>query len=420
MKVLEAVCVTSSEVKRQQIRFDDHGIIVEIGDLKVPREQLDFYYGDDCLLFAGMGDVHIHAREDVSGKNSYKEDFLTAFEAMKNGGVCHAGDMPNNPIPPVDDASYEGKFHLAEKVDHCIWFYAGIGPQTKPLSFPVPYKVYMGPSIGELFFKDLSTLDETLAHYEGQSVSFHCEDPEILEKNKDQSFHHLRRPVQAEALATRDALHLIEKYHLKGKLCHYSTAEGLNLIREARKRGIEVSIEVTPQHLYFDIEQLDQADWKSFQMNPPIRFAHDKQELLEALKRGEIQFLATDHAPHTSQEKEKGISGLTGLDTYAAFVTWLLSVGVSPQIIAMVTAENPGHFYNQFLPSWNKLLGSAGPQGQVGFLVPGFQASFTILNTKSSLTIGHDFLKTKVKHSPFVGVTFPGRLECLFIRGKKV
>ena len=74
VRVLEAICVTSSEIKRQQIRFDeDSGLILEIGDLKVPQDGLDFYFNNDCLLFAGMGDVHIHAREDVSGKNNYKD-----------------------------------------------------------------------------------------------------------------------------------------------------------------------------------------------------------------------------------------------------------------------------------------------------------------------------------------------------------
>jgi dihydroorotase len=115
MKVLEATCATSEFVKRMQIRFDEvSGLITEVGDLKVLRKNLDDFYDDDCLLFAGMGDVHIHAREDVSGKNNYKEDFISAFSAMKNGGLTHAGDMPNNPIPPVDDDSYFQKFKLGE------------------------------------------------------------------------------------------------------------------------------------------------------------------------------------------------------------------------------------------------------------------------------------------------------------------
>ncbi|MBA2406177.1 MAG: amidohydrolase family protein [Bdellovibrionales bacterium] len=422
MKVLEANCASSEEVKRKQIRFDEEtGLISEIGELKVPREKVDFYFEDDCLLFAGMGDIHIHAREDTSGKNNYKEDFLTAFEAMKNGGVTHAGDMPNNPIPPIDNASYEAKFKLGSKAHRCLWFYAGIGPETRPLSYPVPYKVYMGPSIGDLFFKDLKTLDDTLSHYRGQHVSFHCEDPEILEAHKSAGLHHEKRPVEAETVATRDALMLIEKYELKGKLCHYSSDEGLKLIRAARKNGVNVSIEVTPQHLYFDLENLESDRLTSFQMNPPIRHQQDRDALREALLNGEIQFLATDHAPHTAEEKAKGTSGLTGLDTFGGFVTWLLAEGFSPQLIALVTAENPGTFHNQFMESWKKLSADYNSFGLgLGFLKPGFRANFTVLKLHSAQTVTSDKLKTKVKHSPFLGVTFPGRLESLFIGGKKV
>lgn len=418
MKIIDAITATSQGVKRQQIRFDETtGLIVAVGDFK---EKADYYYDDDCLLFAGMGDIHIHAREDVSGKNNYKEDFLSACCAMRNGGVVHSGDMPNNPVPPVDNKSYEEKFKLADKVNHQIWFYAGIGPETRPLSYTVPYKVYMGPSIGELFFKDLKTLDETLAHYRGQHVSFHCEDPEILEAHKGEKTHHERRPVKAEAVATKDALMLIEKYSLVGKLCHYSSLEGLNLVRAARQRGVNVSLEVTPQHLYFDIQHLDEKDFKKYQMNPPIRFETDRKALKEALFKGEIQYLATDHAPHTQEEKEKGTSGLTGLDTYGGFVTWLLQDGFSPELIAKITAENPGDFQRQFLPTWKKLSAHYQKFGEgFGYLKPSYSASFTVLRLNAPTTVTKDALGTKVKHSPFEGVTFPGRVEALFFQGKK-
>src|SRR5690606_36702612 len=118
---------------------------------------------------------------------------------------------------------YQEKFKLALKTKGKLWLYAGIGPETRPLSYSVPYKVYMGPSIGELYFKDSKSLDEALSHYRGQFVSFHCEDPETLENAKGHSEHHTRRPVEAEVLATKEALSLIEKYQLKGKLCHYSS-----------------------------------------------------------------------------------------------------------------------------------------------------------------------------------------------------
>lgn len=422
MKVIEAICASSQSVERKQIRFNEEtGLIHDVGDLKIPREGLDFFFDDSFLLFAGMGDVHIHAREDASGQNNYKEDFFSAFEAMKNGGITHAGDMPNNPIPPIDKQSYERKFSLTKKAQGCLWLYAGIGPGTRPLPYSIPYKVYMGPSIGELYFKDLKSLDETLSHYKGLSVSFHCEDPEILESHKEKAHHHERRPVEAESIATRDALSLIEKYHLKGKLCHYSSREGLALIREARKRGVDVEIEVTPQHLYFDLEQLNSKDWKSFQMNPPIRSSWDREALLEALKMGEIQYLATDHAPHTAEEKMKGTSGLTGLDTYAAFVTWLLDEGFSAHLIAKVSAENPGQFFNRFLDSWKMLSQEFGSFGKgLGFIESGYRANFTIIKRHDPFVVTEDKLKTKVKHSPFLGKTFPGRLEALFIGGKKI
>lgn len=419
MKIIEAICVTSEFMKRMQIRFDEGtGLIDAVGDL---GETPDYHFDDSCLLFAGMGDIHIHAREDISGKNNYKEDFDSAYGAMKNGGLTHAGDMPNNPIPPVDEKSYEEKFKLMNRAHGCLWPYAGIGPETRPLSYKVPYKVYMGPSIGELFFKDLKTLDETLAHYEGQWVSFHCEDPEILESHKNENVHHERRPVKAEVVATKDALMLIEKYKLQGKLCHYSSGEGLRLIRKARERGAKVSLEVTPQHLYFDVNQVEESKRHYLQMNPPIRFEQDRMALFEALRNGEIQYLATDHAPHTEEEKKKGTSGLTGLDTYAGFVSWLLKEGLDPKLIAKVSAENPGDFHNQFLITWKKLAPEFHSHGLgVGYLRPGFRANFTIINKDSPFTVTKDFLKTKVKHSPFLDVTFPGGLEALFIGGIQV
>lgn len=419
MKVVDALTVTSKEIKRQQIRFDENtGIIEAVGELNT---KADYYFGDDCFLFAGMGDVHIHAREDVSGKNNYKEDFTTARAALRNGGLCHAGDMPNNPVPPVDEKSYEAKVKLAEKVEGEIWAYAGIGPETKPLRYPVPYKVYMGPSIGELFFKDLPTLEHTLEHYRGECVSFHCEDPLILEAHKSAIHHHERRPVEAEVIATKDALLMIQKFNLKGKLCHYSSGEGLRLIREARAQGVEVQIEVTPQHLFYDIEHILEKDLRIFQMNPPIRHEYDRTALLTALKNGEIDFLATDHAPHTEEEKTKGTSGLTGLDTFGPFVTWLIKEGMDPKLIAKVAAENPGDFFNQFLPSWKKISHAYDSMGLgVGHLKAGFRANFTVLNLNRPLTVAKDNLKTKVGHSPFLGVTFPGSVEALFIGGQKV
>src|SRR5436190_4926279 len=129
-------------VRPGQVRIEGE-TIVEVGSaLGTP----DRSFGDECLVFAGMGDIHIHARDDVSGAETYKEDFTTAARAAVHGGVVHVADMPNNRVPPIDDASYRDKqAHLASRgVPIQVTLYAGIGPGTRLLSFPVPYKVYMG------------------------------------------------------------------------------------------------------------------------------------------------------------------------------------------------------------------------------------------------------------------------------------
>src|SRR5204863_3629946 len=137
--------------------------------------------------------------------------FATAAAAALHGGVLHVADMPNNPAAPVDDASYAAKERLLleQKLPVVFTLYAGIGPGTRPLSRRVPYKAYMGPSVGELFFSSLEVLDQTLAAYRGQSLSFHCEDPVLLEKHRGEATHEARRPAECELSATRFALAMI-------------------------------------------------------------------------------------------------------------------------------------------------------------------------------------------------------------------
>jgi len=418
LKVLSAVFATSQHMGRVQVKIEN-GLISAVGDLGFSRDQIDFYFEDDCLAFCGMGDIHIHAREDVSQKNIYKEDFHSASLAAINGGVTFTADMPNNPIAPIDDESYLGKLALINRSKIPLFIYAGIGPGTSPLSFKVPYKAYMGPSVGELFFKDDLELEQAIERYRGQWVSFHCEDPVELAKHSHAPTHAERRPQSCEILATHTALRLIETYGLNGKLCHYSAGEGLALIRAAKERGVSVTCEVTPQHLYFSLDQLENPTL--YQMNPPIRERSDCEQLLEGLRSGVIDYLATDHAPHTMEEKMKGTSGLTGLDTYAPLVAWLLKEkGFDPKLVARFVAESPGRFVNQFLDSishHNHLYQKLG-RG-VGFLETGYAANFCVLEFTPH-KIEKKNLKTKVGHSPFEGHTLPGKAKAVFSLGERL
>lgn len=394
-------------VRHGQVRIED-GSIVAVGDnLGKP----DHVFNDDCLIFAGMGDIHIHAREDVTGRENYKETFGTASAAAIHGGVIHVADMPNNPAAPVDDASYAAKEQLVAKADLSVTFtlYAGIGPGTKPLTRNVPYKAYMGPSVGELFFTRLEDLDRTLSNYHGKPVSFHCEDPVLLEKHKSAATHEQRRPPECELSATRFALAMIEKYNLSGKLCHYSVGEGLPLIRAARGRGLAVTAEVTPHHVFFDTAMIDDANRPWMQMNPPLRSPADRRAMLEALRDGSADYLATDHAPHTIEEKKRGISGQPHLDTYGPFVTWLIvEQGFTPERIAAICSANPGAFVNAFRSE------------KLGRLAPGYVGSLTVLDLQRPTTIRKEDLQTKCGWSPFEGVTFPGSVVAVFVKGLRI
>ncbi|MFA6520163.1 MAG: dihydroorotase [Candidatus Paceibacterota bacterium] len=383
---------------RSRIEIDQAtGLISKVGTV---TGAADIVLKDE-LIFPGFIDLHVHAREDMSHTQDYKEDFSSAEKAAINGGVVAFAEMPNNPIPPIDEKSYETKKELTKKSIVPVVLYAGIGPKTKPLATNVPYKVFMGKSVGDLFFTSLNELESVIKNYEGQYVSFHSEDPEILEKSKNETTHESQRPPRAEIVGIDFALQLIEKYNLFGKICHVSTIEGMNRIIEAKKRGINVTVEVTPHHLYFSKAN------KMLQVNPPIRTEENCVALIKFLKNGDIDYLATDHAPHTREEKEKGISGMPHLDTYGPFATWLMQEqGFSPEEIARVCSKNPANFFNHFTES------------KYGEIKEGCMGSLTIIDMNKPITVTKEILKTKCAWSPFEGTTFPGSVAITIIKGK--
>lgn len=363
------------------------------------------------IIFPGFGDLHIHARDDVSKTQVYKEDFETISAASIHGGVTHVADMPNNPVAPVDDERYAAKEVLTTRSAVHVTLYAGIGPDTNPLVRHVPYKAFMGPSVGDLFFASQEQLESVISRYRGKNVSFHCEDPAILRESRSEPTHEQRRPARAEITATEFALYLIERYELAGKLCHYSTKGGLEKIAAAKARGVRVTAEATPHHLFFDDTMLTEENRLWLQMNPPLRGREDRLALIEALRTGLVDYIATDHAPHTLEEKMEGMSGVPHLDTYGAFATWLMSEhGFTARDIARVCAHNPGLFIKEFLPQgFGKGYGSV-EQGYVG--------SLTIVDPHAPHVVCRGDMKTKCGWSPFEGYTLPGRVTYTVLQGK--
>ena len=418
----------------------------------------DHSFGKDSLIFAGFGDVHIHAREDDTGKQMHKEEYATAADAALHGGVVHVSAMPNTPNPVVGKKELTWHRERVARLDHpvSILNYLGIDSKTKPIGRPGDYfyKLYFGKSVGDLTVTYGSELDVILARYKGQNVSFHVEYEPIVQASAAGKTHSDRRPVAAVNEGLRILLPLIKKYKIKAKLCHWSTGgESFKMIQEYRDQGCDIVLEVSPLHLLFDTSMTD-ADpslWTKIQMNPAIQAPEHRTALIKGLKDGFIQFIATDHAPHTEEEKfsaftkfakeypgksnqeiaaairakdeklylatceENGHSGAPWLDTYALVCAWLMREHkFSAQDIARVSAYMPGKFVNPHLKRQfpKKKFGKG-----FGEIKKGFMGSLTVLDLARPTVVDRRDLKTKVGWSALEGYTMPGSVEAVFIGG---
>ncbi|MBI5072967.1 amidohydrolase family protein [Candidatus Woesearchaeota archaeon] len=405
-----------------------------------------FIFPKDKLIFAGFGDIHIHAREDETERQMYKEEYATVNQAALNGGVIHVSCMPNTPSPLTTQAQLDWHKERCRQFPTLIFHYVGVGKQTRPLDVNVPYKVFTGPSVGDLFFKNEAEVRSALQHYKGKSVSFHVEDYDVLQANNINRTHQERRPVACVETALAYVLQIIEDYDLEAKLCHWSTGgKSIEMIKAHRARGYNTTLEVSPLNLFFDADMLAETPerWPFVQMNPTIQGREHRVQLLEGLRSGFIQYLATDHAPHTIDEKLKqfepekesdmtreqfythlritnleecrrracldSTSGTPQLDTYGPFTTWLMQAQrFTPQDIARVAAENPGNFVNQF---------HNGP-GKFGKIEKGYYGSLTVIDPTTPMTITREMLRTKAGWSPFEGITFPGSVYATIVKGQ--
>lgn len=388
------VCPESG-VKHGQVLIDG-GVFTEVHG---PRRKPDLFFDDNHLIFPGFVDVHVHLREG----QEYKEDYLTGAAAAAQGGVTSCLDMPNNPISPVDAETMARKLSKLPDSPINIGMYAAIGPGTQGFDFP-HYKLFMAHSTGPLFFESLKDIAPTLEHYRGSQVTYHCEDPEMLQALEGQGSHEEQRPPEAEAAAVKVAIELAERFDLKTNIAHLSSRQGLELLLEHP----HITREVTPHHLFFDLENRSKFErGELLKMNPPLRDSQTREALMAAFKGGQIHFLATDHAPHTLEEKlgPNPPSGVPHLDTYGAFVAWLhLEHDISAAHLARHCCALPGAFM--------------GPK--LGRIEVGYRGDLAILNLKESWTVKAEDLKTKCAWSPFEGFTFPGRVVRTIAAGQVV
>ena len=392
------------------------GRIVSIGDrISCPADavSIDLH---KAVLFPGFVDVHVHLREPGF---SYKETIRTGTLAAAHGGFAHVAAMPN--LDPVPDcaAALAVQRAIIEK-DALVHVHpygaVSVGEKGERLAD------LEGLAPGVIAFSDdgrgvqsESLMREAMMQCRrlGKILAAHCEDNSLLHGGyiHDGAYAraHGHRGICSESEwgpITRD-LRLAEETGCAYHVCHVSTKESVALIRAAKRRGVDVTCETAPHYLTFTDEDL-QEDGR-FKMNPPLRAREDRDALIEGLLDGTIDMLVTDHAPHSREEKARGLEksamGVVGLDTsFAASYTALVQTGILPlgKLVDLMHGAPMRRF-------------GCGTE-----LAEGQPADLTAFDLTKTYTVDPETFLTMGRATPFAGRALTGVCKLTMIGGEPV
>ena len=318
------------------------GRIVSIGDrVSCPADtvSIDFH---NAVLFPGFVDVHVHLREPGF---SYKETIRTGTLAAAHGGFAHVAAMPNlDPVPDCASALAVQRAIIERDALVHVHPYGAItvgekGERLADLAGMAPDVIAFSDDGRGVQSESLMRQAMEACRCLGKVLAAHCEDNALLRGGyiHDGSYAraHGHRGICSESEWSQIArdVRLAEETGCAYHVCHVSTKQSVALIREAKRRGADVTCETAPHYLAFTQDDL-QEDGR-FKMNPPLRDREDRDALIEGLLDGTIDMLVTDHAPHSAEEKAKGLAGsamgVVGLETsFAASYTRLVKSGILP------------------------------------------------------------------------------------------
>ena len=361
-------------------------------------------------------DVHVHLREPGYG---YKERIATGTMAAARGGYTTVCSMPNlNPVPD----SVENLKVQQDIIDS----YAKIEV--------LPYAAITIGRKGEELVDVASLHDKVCAFSDDGSgvqvdgmmeramseavkhdalIAAHCEVEELLKggyiHDGEYARQHNHKGICSESeweQVKRD-IEIAEKLGCRYHVCHISTKETVELVRQAKARGVKVTCETGPHYLIFtDMDLEEDARWK---MNPPIRSAEDRAALIEGIKDGTIDMIATDHAPHSLEEKSRGLKdsamGIVGLETaFAALNTHLVKRGIiSLEHLVQIMSINPRKVFRI--------------QGGLNI---GDRADIVLLDTEREWVVDSEKFYSMGKVSMFVGRPMVGDVAMTIHRGNVV
>lgn len=319
------------------------------------------------MLFPGLIDCHVHFREPGFEAKATMQSEAVAARA---GGIACVCDMPNTDPPTVTVAALADKVRRAADVRSCdIRFFFGVTRDAHLTTLKdlwsssseelvrlrkrcAGVKLYLDHSTGNQKVAEelLGEIFETCANLSIPIIA-HCEDPEINNTAKaanmsdDISAHSVVRPVKSEVRAIENAVELVRTYGAAFHVAHLSSAEGLEVVKKAKSEKLPVTCEVAPHHLLLNVHDYERLGTLC-KMNPPVRNPEDNAALVAGVKNGDIDCIATDHAPHTSEEKREGAplqapSGVPGVETALPIALTLFA----PDVIYRTMYENPNAIF---------------------------------------------------------------------------
>jgi dihydroorotase len=337
------------------------GRIAEIGT--VSREAEATIDADGRWIFPGAIDAHVHFRDPGF---LHKEDWTTGSAAAVAGGVTTVFDMPNTDPTTTDPRALAGKRERAAAASRCNFgLFLGAttdNPEVYGAVDGVPgLKIYMGTSTGDLLVCEHGDLEEVFEAWDGL-IAVHAEDQARLEERagafedrNDPGVHSEIRDPEAAAIAVEQACDLAIDYERDLHVVHLSTPKELQALESARSRvarrgaDIELSAEACPHHLFLDTEAYEELGTRA-RVNPPLRSPEAREATWEALRDGRIQFVATDHAPHPPEQKDRAYretpSGFPGVQTMLPLLLDAADRGLcSPEDIVDWVAHVPARRY---------------------------------------------------------------------------
>ena len=391
------------------------GKIAEIGEsLATDGEVIN---AEGLYAIPGLVDMHVHLRDPGQ---THKEDIITGCKAAAAGGVTSVLAMPNT--TPATDNAETVKYILdkAENADAHVYVAASI---TKDLKSLEPTNLEELKNAGAIALTDdgrpventkfLSDAMKNAPKY-GMSVVAHCEDLFLADGGKINEGEVSEKlgvkgiPASAEDCGTAREIALAAALDVPVHICHVSTKTSVALIRDAKNRGVKVTAETAPHYFSLTDRELLRGD-ADFRMNPPLRTLEDMDEIINGLMDGTLDAIATDHAPHTPEEKAdfvKAPNGSIGMETSLAVgITCLVKRGLlTLDKLVEKMSVNPA-----------KILGI-----NAGTLAVGASADIALVDLDEEWTVDVDKLHGKSKNTPFKGRRLYGKVKKTILSGNVV